>query len=460
MQLSLISLIDDSLTELKDNEPTIRYVEENISKIFANACNKHSESYIGIKSRIKTKNSLKEKIIRNKFYLDCKTGREVLDNLHDLIGVKIQCRFISDEEKMLTTIKKMFQTDDNETFKCIYDENLFLDLKLPQPQLQNNGFTIYRLDGYYLYNDRRVNYELQIKSLVHNFWAEIEHEVVYKNNQLVYNDKFMKNLLATINDNLEIVDHQLQIVYQQIGRNQDGKGNIGMNQEGFKLFLSRSINDLYNLKMMENFGINLNFKKCSGILSQYIYIKDFINVDDNQFRMIEYFEQFNLLKEKYIDFTNHIKLELSYDSDCKFKNTLAKYWEDILNEDFEWHTFFVMLFAIEPGNNLQDFSMFLNVIKNLLLPDYWLNSKFINYPKNKRNEVIAKISESLAITMVNYRKIDMIFEHKLISLHDVFKEAIDSIDETFDTYDKFEKYQDDILATLNRKLRKNIKEVK
>ena len=61
---------------------------------------------------------------------------------------------------------------------CFID--LCLNLAMPQPQLQRNGFTIYRIDGYYLFNGRKVNFELQIKSMVHSFWSEIEHQVVYK----------------------------------------------------------------------------------------------------------------------------------------------------------------------------------------------------------------------------------------------------------------------------------------
>ncbi len=456
MQLKLIDLIEDSLNELEDNYPSIKYVESRLLNIFNDTFSKHNESFLGIKSRIKGKDSLKEKIIRNKFYNNCLNGVDVLNNLHDLIGLNIQCRFITDEEKLLNILKSIFEKKDVEFTKCIYDENIYMNLKQPQPQLQNNGFTIYRIDGYYMHSGKMFNFELQIKSLVHNFWAEIEHQVVYKNNQLVYGDKFMNKILASINDNLEIVDHQLQIVYEQILQQSEENVNIGMNEHGFKVFLARSINDLYNLKMKSSLGVSLNFKKCSGILSQYIYIKDFINVEYNQFRMVEYFEQFNLLKDQELDFTNSIKLEHNFNSSCSFLNTLGRYWEDVLNDDFEWHSFFVMLFAIEPGNNIQDFSVFLKVIKSLLVPKLWFEGKFSNFSYEHQSHIKERLLKTLAQEMVNYKKIDMIFEHKLINLHTEFRDSVDQMEESLKTFEMFEKYQDEMLVTLARKFRKHL----
>ena len=79
-----------------------------------------------------------------------------------------------------------------------------------------NGFSIYRIDGFYEKDNQKINFELQIKALVHAFWGEIEHKLVYKNTNYYVYDSFMKDLLASINAQLTITDRQLSIVYQQM----------------------------------------------------------------------------------------------------------------------------------------------------------------------------------------------------------------------------------------------------
>ena len=206
---------------------------------------------VGFSSRIKSIGSLKEKMIRNKYYLQFSTGEEVLNFLPDLIGLTVECRFISDENRIYQAIRHHFSfVEGQEYAQCMLYPDLCLNLAMPQPQLQRNGFTIYRIDGYYLFNGRKVNFELQIKSMVHSFWSEIEHQVVYKNTQYVMFDSFMKDILASIRDNLDVVDHQLEIVYTQI-LNQNKDKDIGMSERGFKMFMAKSISDLYAIKMIE-----------------------------------------------------------------------------------------------------------------------------------------------------------------------------------------------------------------
>ena len=51
------------------------------------------DATIGVTYRIKTRDSLKEKILRNNLYRDTSPERLVYE-MHDIIGVKIECRFL------------------------------------------------------------------------------------------------------------------------------------------------------------------------------------------------------------------------------------------------------------------------------------------------------------------------------------------------------------------------------
>lgn len=458
MRLTMFDLIDETLNELRLNYPTYQYVENKLKIFLENELNTYDEMFVSTQSRIKQENSLKEKMIRNKFYMNCHTPDEALNNLSDLIGINVECRFISDEDKIYKIIKKLFILDDLEFSKCIKDPNIFLNVKIPQPQLQRNGFTIYRIDGYYNFNGKHINFELQIKSLIHNFWNEIEHQVVYKNNHLVFFDTFMQNILASIKDNLDTVDNQLQIVYNQIkDESISSSNNIGLSEDSFKMFIARSINDLFSLKMKESVGVTTNFKKCSGILSQYIYIKDFINCEYTQVRMVEYFEQFNLLKLEQLDFTVPIKLETKYSHYDIFSNLLGRYLEDIINVDFEWHVFFVMLFAIEPGDNIQDFSDFIKVIRNIIVVPSWYNQKFTTFGADKAKIVRDALLEGLAKELIDVKKINIIYEENLYQVSNIFRNSIDELDEAFNSFEEISEQLIEVVETLRRKIRQIFK---
>ena len=47
-------------------------------------------------------------MIRNKYYLQFSTGEEVLNFLPDLIGLTVECRFISDENRIYQAIRHHF----------------------------------------------------------------------------------------------------------------------------------------------------------------------------------------------------------------------------------------------------------------------------------------------------------------------------------------------------------------
>jgi ppGpp synthetase/RelA/SpoT-type nucleotidyltranferase len=139
------------------------------------------KSLLSIRSRVKSSESLREKLIRNRFLSELQGTGGSMEELTDLIGITMECRFIRNEVELYHSFFQHFIDDGKVFSQCKENPNVYLNLHMAQPQTQRNGFTIYRIDGHYLFNEEKINFELQIKSLVHSFWSEIEHEVVYKN---------------------------------------------------------------------------------------------------------------------------------------------------------------------------------------------------------------------------------------------------------------------------------------
>lgn len=428
MELELFNFIDLVMQEYELNNGTYMYAEHMIRNHFETIFSADNSSVIAVYTRIKSSASLKEKLLRNKYYLYYKNAAEALENLSDLIGITVECQFIRNEAELYKKLLEHFDLSDKSEFMRSYrNDSIFLNLHATQPQVQKNGFTIYRIDGYYLFNGNRINFELQIKSLVHRFWSEIEHEVVYKNPDFIVYDRFMKNMLGSVRDNLDVVDRQLEIIYNEIS-NISRHTHIGIDEIGFKMMTASSINELVNRKMKESIGFTSDFKKSASILAQYIYIHDFVNGENNNVKMVDYLEHLNYLSTCTIDFKNPLFLENNYCSEHIFNNILGNYCLSKMNIDFEWHVFFVALFSIHPGNNIEDFSEFINVIRILLMTPSWYQTKFELYGSENAKELRNYFEEVLATILCDMNTISIIHEEYLLEAMERFRNFIDQLE--------------------------------
>lgn len=447
MNLELFDFIEDTLSYFERKNPSYVYAQGRILETFSQLYPSENTAVIHLHTRIKSKDSLKEKMIRNHFYLDYKTPQEAIDNLHDLVGITVECRFIRNEHELYRSLFSYFERQKTGYAVCKVNENLFLDLSQPQPQLQRNGFTIYRLDGYYLFNEEKINYELQIKSLVHNFWSNIEHEVVYKNPDFVMYDQFNKEMLGAIRDNLDVVDRQLEIMYKEIS-NQSHQAQIGMDEKGFKTFVARSINELVNRKMKDSLGFATDFKKCSAILAQYIYVRDFVNGEHNQVTMIDYMELLNYLNDSEIDFKQKIEINRTFIPEDPFIRKMSDYWINEMNHNFLWHIFFCMLFIIRPGNNEEDFMDFIDVIRILIIQPGWFADSFMKMSVEEGDKVRDMLEETLANALIDANTIEIVHEDMMYECMLRFRKKVNALDLLYDSYDELMKQEESIRSSL------------
>lgn len=444
MRLKLFEFVDEATAHLQLNLPTYQYIQGILKGIFNDVVREKGDLMVRISSRIKGKESLKEKFIRNKYYLLYEDVEQAMENLPDLIGLTLECRFISDEQELYQWLFQYFKKANTEFYQYIHNDDIYLNLTIPQPQYQRNGFTIYRIDGYVEFNLQRINFELQIKSLIHSFWSEVEHQVVYKNKQFVVYDDFMKNILATIRDNLDVVDRQLQTVYKQLSNEIQTDGEIGLTEKGFKIFMAKAINDLVSSKMHSSIGFTTDFRKRSSVLSQYIYIKDFIRSPNPQLRMVEYFEHFNLLKISDLDLTQPLHMDAPFSHHDAFCDIVGKHWQSMLNTDYEWHIFFTMLFTISQGDYRHEFTEFLEVIKSLIVPPSWYKQRFSKFEKNEQIVIQQELMVTLANSIVQQSSISMIHEEKLFLLLENFHDFIEQTESRLPSFIHYRLEYDDI----------------
>ena len=114
-----------------------------------------------IKTRIKTKESCIEKLIRKGYE---PTKDNLINHIHDLVGIRIVCSFLSDVYEIVNIIK-------NSNLYQIKKEDDFI--KHPK----QTGYSSYHLN---VLVPIHLNGKVQIRTMAMDFWASLEHKIRYK----------------------------------------------------------------------------------------------------------------------------------------------------------------------------------------------------------------------------------------------------------------------------------------
>ena len=121
-----------------------------------------------IKARLKTEKSAIEKLEKKGYEINI---TNLMNHVHDMIGIRIVCSFISDVYDIADIIKK---------------SNEFI-IKEERDYIQNpkeTGYISYHLILLVpIHLDGKVEYveaEVQIRTIAMDFWASLDHKILYK----------------------------------------------------------------------------------------------------------------------------------------------------------------------------------------------------------------------------------------------------------------------------------------
>jgi len=141
----------------------------------------------------------------------------------DLLGVRIICPFIEDLQVTEDIINKNFNVVEREikghyTFKEFGYESTHLLIRIPDEFIEKHGYP------------GTDTAEIQIRTILQDAWAEVEHELVYKAEFSPF-DEPMKRKLAAVNASLSLAD----IIFQEI-RSYQRKYSIEMEKRRGSFF--------------------------------------------------------------------------------------------------------------------------------------------------------------------------------------------------------------------------------
>ena len=169
------------------------------------------------KTRVKGFTSYYKKLMRIKPYA---LKDEKLPALSDLIGIRIICPFLEDLQKVEKQITNEFSIIEIEkkgterTFREFGYESIHILIHIPEE---------FRSDKIAL--PKNLVCEIQIRTILQDAWAEVEHELVYKSEFSPF-DLPLRRKLASMNASLSLAD----IIFQEIRDYQNKLNNELLNR--------------------------------------------------------------------------------------------------------------------------------------------------------------------------------------------------------------------------------------
>ena len=181
---------------------------DNFIKELSNKANYNKKIKEKVVSRIKTSESLSEKLKRKNYFSEeiiNSSPSEALNllksKIRDLIGFRINCYFKEDEKVIFEKLKSYLI---NKSFQVDVDQDP-----------QKNGHPIFKMHCSKKKLD--FNFEIQVKSLLHDVWGEVEHKIIYKAREYDSRLAFKKQLIESLWKILEGTDEQLIKIFESRG---------------------------------------------------------------------------------------------------------------------------------------------------------------------------------------------------------------------------------------------------
>lgn len=122
----------------------------------------------GIKSRLKSPDSMLKKLISKGFPV---TFSSIEENLNDIAGVRIICSFTDD----VYSLANAFLSQDDVTLIATKDY-----IKNPKPNGYRSLHLIVSIPIFLMHEKREMKVEIQLRTIAMDSWAALEHQLKYK----------------------------------------------------------------------------------------------------------------------------------------------------------------------------------------------------------------------------------------------------------------------------------------
>ncbi len=149
-----------------------------------------------IKSRIKSPDSIAKKLEKKGLAVNFKTMTE---NLQDIAGVRVICPYISDIYNVRDILLK--QPDITLIAEKDYIEN-------PKASGYRSLHIVVEIPVYLSQTEHLIKVEIQLRTIAMDFWASLEHELKYKNEQKI--PESVRRELFRVAETIAMTDREME----------------------------------------------------------------------------------------------------------------------------------------------------------------------------------------------------------------------------------------------------------
>ena len=421
MKLELFNYIDDVLDLFDYHKIELAGVNKELKKYFSDLF-LDDDRLTNITTRIKTQESLREKLIRRNFFMRFPDPVRGFKYIQDLVGIRVECRFIKDEEALYKKIIEDFTIKaDRGYYKSNKNKKIRLKLDDPQPQTLANGFTMYKLDGEYDTGSFIYCFELQIKSFVNVFWGEIDHKLLYKNYNYIITEGFFREIMNSINDNLKMIDKQLMILYDHV-KKQDASEIISAESQ-LKTLLSKILHDVFTRKIHDELGLFINIKTITDVVVDFLFMKSSKNKDLSYGEnFIDLINKINSVTDKDLNIEEYIVCEKEpkyYDS---FSKGATEVLARVINNDLDWNILFKIIRLITQESYWEIFTEFIIFVRYEYMACMTKLFEEKNLSKEEQDEIENKFLSKVIDEFKERPSIDFLLDKSLNKFNSVLCE--------------------------------------
>ena len=155
-----------------------------------------------IKSRIKSPESIIEKLYRKDFPISMES---VLENINDVAGIRVICSFIDDIYEVAHMLS-------------IQDDVKVIEVKDYIKNPKENGYRSYHMivevPVFFTNRKQFMRVEVQLRTIAMDFWASLEHKMKYKKD--IDNADEIFNALKLCADIIAKTDNKMQNINKRI----------------------------------------------------------------------------------------------------------------------------------------------------------------------------------------------------------------------------------------------------
>ena len=245
-------------------------------------------------------------------------------------------------------------------------------------------------------------------------------------------DDLVLDSMVSIKENLNLIDRQLLQLYRRYKR--DDNAHIRQRIQNIDGVLSKMIHDTIANKMTGSLGFVTDFKKsCDSILQYILIVNNAAEMNDYGRVMLDIFYITNNLSGEEIAFDKQIDIDREALS-CKdpFCATILNTVLRLINVDFQWHLFFLILFKMDGAKPEEDLDSFIRYYKSRFKANNSLELLSGRMSADAAKQVKSQLVEEIAYIFKRVASIELLWKNGMDALNNALSQTIQEMMATED----------------------------